>query len=218
MADSMIAQFNRGDHDAAIQAAVQAIDAKPTDPKRYATLATMLIGIHAYDEASQLILRAQGLFPGDRELTYDAGLLAYAQENYLLATRYFKQLTAAHPLRADAQYMLALCYQQLDQPQLALAFALTAHEADRTRVDAALLAAELLLALGVFDQAGAMLTPFLKMKDAKVLFTYGMAQVGAGRDGSAWLDAAKALDPAGYDQQAKQVRDIAGFLKAQAHE
>ncbi|WP_179395291.1 tetratricopeptide repeat protein [Lacticaseibacillus absianus] len=218
MTDSMIAQFNRGEHDAAIQEAVRRIDAKPTDPKRYATLATMLIGIHAYDEAGQLLLRAQGLFPNEAELTYDAGLLGFAQENYALAARYFQQLIGGqNALAQDAQYMLALCEQQLGRPERAVAFALTAHEADPTRVDAALLAAELFLTTGAFTAAASMLTPFLKMGDAKVLFTYGMAQAGAGADGSHWLDAAQALDPDGYDQQASRVRDIAGFLKGQAH-
>ncbi|WP_225047351.1 tetratricopeptide repeat protein [Lacticaseibacillus kribbianus] len=217
MADKMIAQFNRGEHDAAIQEAVRRIDDKPTDPKRYATLATMLIGIKAYDEASQLLLKALGLFPGDVELTYDAGLLAYAQENFALAVRYFQQLTQG-ALAADAQYMLALSYQQLNQPARALAFALTAHEADLTRLDAAELAAELLLGLGVFEQAAALLKPFRKVQDAKVLFTYGMAESGAGRDGSRWLEAAEKLDPKGYKAQAGRVRDIAGFLKVQRND
>ncbi|WP_262316787.1 tetratricopeptide repeat protein [Lacticaseibacillus parakribbianus] len=217
MADKMIAQFNRGEHDAAIQEAVRRIDEKPTDPKRYATLATMLIGIKAFDQASQLLVKALGLFPNDAELTYDAGLLAHAQENDQLAVRYFLQLTQG-PLQADAQYMLALSYQRMGQAQRALAFALTAHEADRTRLDAALLCAELLLGLGVFEQAAALLRPFAQVQDAKVLFTYGMAETGAGRDGSAWLTKAKALDPKGYQEQAGRVRDIAGFLKVQNHD
>ncbi|WP_461224178.1 tetratricopeptide repeat protein [Lacticaseibacillus suihuaensis] len=217
MADKMIAQFNRGEHDAAIQEAVRRIDEKPTDPKRYATLATMLIGIKAFDQASQLLVKALGLFPGDADLTYDAGLLAYAQENDPLAVRYFQQLNQGS-LQADAQYMLGLAYQRMGQTQRALAFALTAHEADLTRVDAALLCAELLLGLGVFDQAAALLRPFTKGQDAKVLFTYGMAETGAGRDGSAWLTQAKALDPKGYQEQAGRVRDIAGFLKVQDHD
>ncbi|WP_225350785.1 hypothetical protein [Lacticaseibacillus camelliae] len=85
---SLTDQFNNGDHDAAIQAAVKRIDEKPTDPKRYSVLATMLIGIHAYDEASQLIVKALGLFPGDDELTYDAGLLAFSRaiRRWLLST------------------------------------------------------------------------------------------------------------------------------------
>lgn len=219
---SLIDQFNHGDHDAAIQAAVKRIDDKPTDPKRYAVLATMLIGIHAYDEASQLIVKALGLFPNDHELTYDAGLLAFSQGNTTLAIKYFRQLATANKgsLKQDAQYMLALSYQQAGQAQKALAFALTAHDAAPEKVDAALLTAELLLGLGAFKDAAQMLAPFLKINNARVLFTYGMALAGQGEDGSEFLDAAKRLDPKHYDQQAGQVRDIAGFLKAQgdAHE
>ena len=214
---SLTAQFNQGDHDAAIQAAVKRIDEKPTDPKRYAVLATMLIGIHAYDEASQLIVKALGLFPNDAELTYDAGLLAFSQGNSTLATKYFGQLATAKKgtLKQDAQYMLALSYQQAGQVQKALAFALTAHDAAPEKVDAALLSAELLLGLGAFADAAKLLAPFLQIKNARVLFTYGMALTGQDEDGSQYLDQAKKLDPKGYDQQAGQVRDIAGFLKAQ---
>lgn len=214
---SLIDQFNKGDHDAAIQAAVRQIDEKPTDPKRYAVLATMLIGIHAFDEASQLIVKALGLFPGDDELTYDAGLLAFSQGNTTLASRYFQQLATAQKgsLKQDAQYMLALSYQQGGQVQKALAFALTAHEAAPEKVDAALLAAELLLGLGAFKDAADLLKPFLQINNAQVLFTYGMALAGQGQDGSEYLDAAKRLDPQGYAQKAGRVRDIAGFLKVQ---
>lgn len=214
---SLTDQFNQGDHDAAIQAAVKRIDEKPTDPKRYSVLATMLIGIHAYDEASQLIVKALGLFPNDTELTYDAGLLAFSQGNSTLAIKYFSQLANVKKgnLKQDAQYMLALSYQQAGQVQKALAFALTAHEAAPEKVDAALLSAELLLGLGAFKDAAKLLKPFLQIKNARVLFTYGMALTGQNLDGSQYLDEAKRLDPKGYDQQAGQVRDIAGFLKAQ---
>ncbi|WP_338217782.1 tetratricopeptide repeat protein [Lacticaseibacillus salsurivasis] len=213
---AMIKQFNQGDHDAAIRAAVQRIDDKPTDPKRYAVLATMLIGIHAFDEASQLLVRALGLFPNHPELTYDAGLLAFSQENFDLASKYFKQLAQGQGnLQTDAQYMLALSEQHAGRTQKALAYALTAHEAAPEKVDAALLAAQLLLGFGAFSDASCLLKPFLKMKDVGVLFTYGMAQTGAGIDGQKWLDEAKALDPKGYQSKVGQVRDIAGFLKAQ---
>ncbi|KRK74398.1 tetratricopeptide repeat protein [Lacticaseibacillus nasuensis] len=211
----LIKQFNAGDHNAAIQAAVKEIDAHPKDPKRYATLATMLIAINDYDQATQLLVQALGLFPNDPELLYSFGLVAYAQDNAPLAIKYFAQLTGtAGALAADADYMLALCYQRQHNNQKALAFALTAKDADPTRVDAALLCAQLLLALGSFAQSAAMLEPFLAAKDARVLFQYGLAKSGAGADGSPWLAEAKRLDPKHYDQQANSVRDIAGFLKA----
>lgn len=207
--------YNKGDKDAAIQAAVQEIDAHPHDPKRYATLATMLIGVADYDQATQLLVQALGLFPNDPELLYAFGLVAYAQANPRLAVNYFAQVGTGHKqLSTDAQYMLALSYRGLNQPQKALAFALTAHEADPTKADAALLTAQLLLATGAFQAAATLLAPLLPQKNAQVLFTYGTAVTSAGGDGSQWLDAAKAADPANYAQQAGQLRDIAGFLKA----
>lgn len=216
MASDMIRQFNEGKHDEAIQAAVHAIDENPKDSKRYATLATMLISIQDYDQASQLLVQALGLFPNDEELVYDFGLLGYVQGNYKLAIKYFVQLTKkTGTLAADAQYMTALSYQHDSQPQKALAYALTAHETQPNQLDAALLAAQLLTGLGAFQEAKKILAPLLEHKDARVLFAYGMAKSGAGEDGSKYLDEAKKRDPAGYQQQAGQVRDIAGFLKVQ---
>lgn len=210
---NMIAQFNHGDHYGAIHAAVAAIDENPKDSKRYATLATMLIAINAYDEATQLLMQAIGLFPDDGELVYNFGLLQFRQENWQLAIQYFQQLIdKSDNLGQDATYMVALSYQHLEQPQKALAFALTAHEAAPHRLDAALLTAELLLGMGAFQQAADMLEPQLRTKNAQAYFTYGMALTGAGQDGSKYLDEAKRLDPDGYDQKANQVRDIAGYL------
>ncbi|MFD1484268.1 tetratricopeptide repeat protein [Lacticaseibacillus baoqingensis] len=213
---NMVTEFNHGKHDEAIHQAVKAIDDNPKDPKRYATLATMLIAIKAYDEATQLLMQAIGLFPNDAELVYNFGLLQFAQGNWQLAVQYFKQLVNQHnAMAADAQYMVALSYQQAQQPQKALAFALTAYDANPARLDASLLCAELLLGLGAFQEAAARLKPQLRTHNAQVLFTYGMALSGMGQDGSAYLDEAKRRDPAGYDQKAAQVRDIAGFLKQQ---
>ncbi|EGF34664.1 TPR repeats containing protein, partial [Lacticaseibacillus rhamnosus MTCC 5462] len=42
-----------------------------------------------------------------------------------------------------------------------------------------------------------------------------MALSAAGKDGSAYLDAAKQLDPKGYDQKAGTVADINRFLRLQ---
>ncbi|MCI1986030.1 MAG: tetratricopeptide repeat protein [Lactobacillus sp.] len=213
---NMITQFNDGKHDEAIHRAVQAIDEHPKDPKRYATLATMLIAIKAYDEATQLLQQALGLFPDDKELVYNFGLLQFAQGNWTLAVQYFNQLAKQQSaLGTDAQYMIALSYQHAEQPQKALAFALTAYEANPARLDASLLCAELLLGLGAFQEAAERLAPQLRTKNAQVLFTYGMALLGMGQDGQQYLDEAKRLDPDGYDQKANQVRDIAGFLKQQ---
>ncbi|MFD1430718.1 tetratricopeptide repeat protein [Lacticaseibacillus mingshuiensis] len=216
MTNDLVKQFQRGDHDEAIHRAVQAIDDHPHDPKNYATLAMMLISISADDEARELLVQALGLFPNDPELLYDFGVLAYTQGNDQLALSYFQQVTGAKgTLGEDAQYMTALAYQRAGQPAKALAFALTAHEAAPHKVDAALLCAQLMLAVGAFTQADEVLAPLLARKNARVLFTYGMSQAAQGMDGSQWLDEAKQLDPAGYDQDAGHVRDIAGFLKAQ---
>lgn len=210
---NMISRFNHGDHDGAIHEAVQAIDDDPKDPKRYATLATMLIAIQAYDEATQLLMQAIGLFPDDGELVYNFGLLQYRQGNFKLAVQYFKQLLDKDgAIAQDATYMIALSYQQAEDPNRALAFALTAHEQAPHRLDAALLCAELLLGIGAFKDAAAVLENQLRTKNAQVYFTYGMALAGQGEDGSKYLDEAKRLDPDGYDQKANQVRDIAGYL------
>lgn len=212
----LIQAYNEGNQDEAIQAAVKAVDANPTDPRPYATLATMLIGINAETEATQLLTQALGLFPDDPELLYSFGLLGYHQGDLNTAIGAFSQLVGpTNPLKVDASYMLGLCYQQLKQPQQAVAFALTAHEAEPKRVDAALLVAELLMSLEAFKQAAAILEPLLAQRDAQVLFTYGLALSGAGEDGQTYLDQAKAIDPSGYNQKAQQVRDIAGFIKAQ---
>ncbi|KMO58806.1 TPR repeats containing protein, partial [Lacticaseibacillus rhamnosus] len=97
----------------------------------------------------------------------------------------------------------------------ALAFALTAHELAPKQTDAALLAADLLLGEQAFDAAAEILKPLLEARQPQVLFTYGMALSAAGKDGSAYLDAAKQLDPKGYDQKAGTVADINRFLRLQ---
>ncbi|MDE3282274.1 tetratricopeptide repeat protein [Lacticaseibacillus parahuelsenbergensis] len=215
MDSDILTAFNQGKHEEAIHAAVKAIDAAPKDPKRYAMLATMLISLKALDQAGELLAKARNLFPTDIELQYTAGLFAYAQADYPAAAAWFAKCRKDKHLKNDATYMLALSYQQAGQTKKALAFALTAHELAPKQTDAALLAADLLLAAQAFDAAADILKPLLDAKQPQILFTYGMALSAAGKDGSRYLDEAKQLDPKGYDQKASAVADINRFLKLQ---
>lgn len=215
MDSNILTAFNQGKHEEAIQAAVKAIDADPKNPKRYAVLTTMLISLKALDQAGELLAKARALFPDDLELQYTAGLFAYAQADFPAAAAWFTKCRQDDTLKNDATYMLALSYQQAGQPKKALAFALTAHELAPKQTDAALLAADLLLGEQAFDAAAEILKPLLETRQPQVLFTYGMALSAAGKDGSAYLDAAKRLDPKGYDQKAGTVADINRFLRLQ---
>lgn len=215
MDSKILTMFNQGKHEEAIQTAVKAIDAAPDDPKRYAMLATMLISIKALDQAGELLAKARQLFPEDLELQYTAGLFAYAQADFAAAVSWFAKVRTDQALKNDATYMLALSYQQAGQPTKALAFALTAHDLAPKQLDAALLAADLLMANDVFDAAARVLKPLLATEQSQVLFTYGMALSAAGKDGSHYLNKAKALDPKGYDQKANIVADINRFLRLQ---
>ncbi|WKF85401.1 tetratricopeptide repeat protein [Lacticaseibacillus pantheris] len=216
--DDAIEQFNHGEQEAGIQAAVRDIDAHPHDASRYSVLATMLITVRAYDQATTLITRALELFPDNPELRYSWGLLAYTQQDLQDALARLLPLTsgpatASGSLRADADYMVALCYNDLGQSARALAFAMTAHDLNPSARDAVVLMANILLALGEFKAAVDALEPYLDQNDAHIDFAYGMALTASGRDGSAYLDAAKQADPAAFANQSSQIHDIARFLK-----
>ncbi|KRM87991.1 tetratricopeptide repeat protein [Lacticaseibacillus thailandensis] len=216
--DDAITQFNHGHQEEGIQAAVHDIDAHPHDPQRYSVLATMLITVRAYDQATTLITRALGLFPDNPELRYSWGLLAYAQQDLQDALARLLPLTDVHAdvpmsLRGDAAYMVALCYNDLGQSARALAFAMTAHDVNPRAHDAVILMANILLALGEFNSAVDTLAPLINAHDPQIDFAYGMALSAAGRDGSKYLDAARKADPALFADQRGKVKDIARFLQ-----
>ncbi|KRM72528.1 tetratricopeptide repeat protein [Lacticaseibacillus brantae] len=205
--------FNQGDHDAAVHEAIAAVDANPDEPAPYATLATLLTSLGDYDQATELLVKSLGRFPDDEELQYSFGVLAFAQGDAQSAINRLTPLAASKSqLGTDAQYMLGLSYQALGQAPKALAFALTAHDRQPDKVDAALLSANLLLSLGAFSEAEAMLRPFVADNNAQVLFNYGLALNAQDKDGTQYLDQAKALDPKTYNQQFDQLKDISRFL------
>jgi tetratricopeptide (TPR) repeat protein len=210
----IIDQFNQGDKEAAISAAVHYIDAHPHDVDAYRTLAAMLINMKAYDQADELILKALGLFRDDPELRYDWGLSAFQQGSFKDALLRLLPLTGSdidRSLRADASYMVALAYQETGDNNRALAFAMTASEINPQAVDAAVLTANLMLGLGLTQQAKELLAPLLDTKDAHVLLAYGMAVSALGEDGSKYLDAAKSADPDSY----QRARELVHFLTKQ---
>ena len=205
--------FNAGDHDTAIHEAIENIDAHPDEPAPYATLATLLTGVGAYAEATELLVKALGRFPDDAELQYSFGVLAFAQSDAQTAIARLSPLTSLDSqIGTDAQYMLGLSYQSLGQLPKALAFAMTAHDRQPDKVDAALLTANLLLSLGAFSEAETMLQPFIDSDNAQVLFTYALALDAQDKDGADFLARAKTLDPKTYNQQFDQLKDISRFL------
>lgn len=210
----IIDQFNRGDKEAAISAAVQLIDEQPHEPGNHALLATMLINMRAYDQADELLVKALGLFPDQEELRYDWGLSAYQQGDYQNALARLLPLTKPQiqaNLRADASYMVALTYKAADDNLHALAFAMTASELNPKASDAAVLTANLLLALGSLKEAQQLLRPFIETKNGQVQLTYGMILSALGEDGSAYLEAAKTESPDAY----ARARELVQFLKQQ---
>ncbi|WP_125571641.1 tetratricopeptide repeat protein [Lacticaseibacillus songhuajiangensis] len=210
----IIDQFNHGDKEAAISAAVHLIDEQPDEPGNYALLATMLINMRAYDQADELLVKALGLFPDQEELRYNWGLSAYQQGNYQNALARLLPLTKpdiAKGLRADASYMVALTYKAADDNLHALAFAMTASQLNPQASDAAVLTANLLLALGSLQEAKQLLEPFLDSQDGQVQLTYGMILSALGEDGSAYLEAAKNESPDAY----ARARELVQFLKQQ---
>lgn len=212
----IIDQFNQGDKEAAISAAVHYIDEHPHAVDAYRMLAAMLINMKAYDQADELIVKALGLFHDDPELRYNWGLSAFQQGSFKDALARLLPLTAKSitgSLRADAAYMVALAYQELGDNIRAIAFALTAHDLNPDAIDAAVLTANLLLGQGVNDQVKDLLAPLLKTKDARVLLAYGMAVSAMGEDGSQYLDAAQTADPESY----KRARELVHFLTEQEH-
>lgn len=214
----IIDTFNQGDKEKAVQMAVRAIDAHQDEVAPYALLVTMLINMRAYDQAEALVMKALGLFHDDPELRYNWGLLAYQQGEYRDALMRLQPLTGVSTridLRGDANYMVALSYKALGDTLRALPYALTAHECRPDAKDAALLCANLLLGMGVADQAKAILTPLVASDDAQVLLTYGMALSALDDDRAAtYLDQAQAADPEAYTR----ARELVHFLGGQAGE
>lgn len=210
----IIDQFNHGDKEAAISAAVHLIDEQPHEPGHYALLATMLINMRAYDQADELLVKALGLFPDQEELRYNWGLSAYQQGDYQDALARLLPLTKpsiSASLRADASYMVALTYKAADDNLHALAFAMTASELNPHATDAAVLTANLLMSSGALEPAKALLEPLLDSQDGQVQLTYGMILSALGADGSTYLDKAKNESPDAY----ARARELVQFLKKQ---
>ncbi|WP_127849649.1 tetratricopeptide repeat protein [Lacticaseibacillus hulanensis] len=210
----IIDQFNGGDKEAAISAAVHYIDEHPREVDAYRMLAAMLINMKAFDQADELIVKALGLFRDDPELRYNWGLSAYQQGSFKDALARLLPLTGKEitpSLRADAAYMVALSYQELGDDVRAVAFAMTAHDLFPEAIDAAVLTANLLLGQGVNEPVKPILAPLLKTGNAQVLLAYGMAVSATGEDGSQYLDEAKKADPDSY----QRARELVHFLSEQ---
>lgn len=210
----IIDEFNNGDKQKAISAAVAQVDAHPHDYHPYAVLSAMLINMRAYDQAEELITKALGLFHEQPELRYNWGLLAYQQGEYKDALARLLPITGADTkksLRADASYMVALSYHGLNDSLRALAFAMTAHDLNPEAEDATVLTANLLMANGSFKEAKSMLHPLVKSGSGSVLLAYGMVLGALGEDGSKYMDAAKDADPDGY----KRARELLEVMNQQ---
>ncbi|WP_155285900.1 tetratricopeptide repeat protein [Lacticaseibacillus zhaodongensis] len=210
----IIDEFNNGDKQKAISAAVAEVDAHPHDYHPYAVLSAMLINMRDYDQAAELLDKALGLFHEQPELRYNWGLLAYQQGEYKDALARLLPITGPDTkksLRGDANYMVALSYQGLEEPLRALAFAMTAHDLNPQAEDATILTANLLMASGAFAEAKRMLQPLVKHGSGQVLVAYGMVLGALGEDGSKYLDAAKDADPDAY----KRARELLAFMNEQ---
>ncbi|PIO83654.1 hypothetical protein BSQ39_08785 [Loigolactobacillus backii] len=208
--------WQKGDQQGAVKALVAAIDHDPTNVDNYLQLAAFLVILKDYTQAEKLILTALQRFPDNQDLKYSLGTIYYSAGKYDQALKQFQHLTLKR-LKNDQLYMLASTYQAKQDYARALAFALTAQQAQPKQTDTNLLVGDLWLALGKFKQAETYYKKALVSapEDAAANFKNGLAALALGdSENNAYFIKAKELDAAYFAKEKHQLIDIERYLTA----
>ncbi|BDZ31138.1 hypothetical protein MH1LPH_16040 [Lactiplantibacillus brownii] len=199
---------------------VQKIDADPKDFQAYYELTVLLTAGQDYEQAEALAMKALGQFEKNDHaknlLTYALGNVYYQAESYDRALGAYQKITD-EKLKADAYLMMGQSLMAKQDYQHALVWALTAQEAQPEAVDANLLVANILLALGNNQQAYDYFQKVIQLdpQQGAAYFNAGLTAMVLGKPYSALFAMAKKIDANYFKSHQQQLSDIEKMLAAQ---
>ncbi|QLE68693.1 hypothetical protein LROSL3_0914 [Furfurilactobacillus rossiae] len=212
--DDQTANAAQAEAKQAVTRLVKQIDANPNDFHLYYQLATVLTEMQDYEQAEELLMKAQGLFAKDEGalslLNYGLGNVYYQAASYDKAVSAFSKVKD-EKLRLEAYQMMAQTAMQQNQYQKAFAFALTVHDAKPKDASVNALLGDILMAMGNFNQAADFYDQSLAADDQNghVYFSRGLTAMVLEQDATPFMNAAKRLDPDFVKRSQQRVNDIA---------
>jgi len=200
---------------------VTKIDANSEDYHAYYDLIVLLTAGQDFEQAEALAMKALGKFQQLAQaadlLRYALGNVYYQAESYDKALPYYQQITDPK-LKNDAYMMMGQSLMGQRDYQHALAWAITAQEAQPQRLDTNLLVADVLLALGNNQQASDYYQKAFvaDSHSGKAAFNVGLTAMVLGQSYAKWFEQAQKLDPDYFKQHQQQLTDIEKMLANQA--
>jgi len=99
----------------------KAIELKPDLPDSYIALSRVLQQTNKLDEAKAKLSEAATLFPGNVDILFEQGVIAFNQKAYTEAEKFMQNVIAIEPNYANAHYSLGLVFEQRGDKTKALA-------------------------------------------------------------------------------------------------
>ena len=142
---------------------------------------------------------------------------AYAARGVIVVSENYQQITDDQ-LKQDAYLMSAQALMAQHDYQHALVWAITAQEARPQQLDANLLVADILLALGNNQQASDYYQRAYKIdsQSGRAAFNLGLTAMVLGKPYATWFERAQKLDSQYFKSHQQQLTDIEKMLAAQA--
>lgn len=122
-----------GDYTRSIAAARQILAASPSYPRANFVIAQADIGAGKWQDAAAALHAELALHPHDIDALYNLGFVSLQQSNRAAAMRIFKQVLAAQPGYAPAQYEIGKMLMDDNQPQQALPYLQAAARLDPSK-------------------------------------------------------------------------------------
>lgn len=210
----------KAEQQALVHQLVTKIDAEPANYQAYYELAVLLTAGQDFEQAEELLMKALGQFDQNVKardlLTYALGNVYYQAGEYDRALPYYQQITDVK-LKTDAYLMMAQSLMAKKDYQHALVWAITAKDQQPQAVDANLLVADILLALGNNQQAYDFYQDVIQLdhKNGHAYFNAGLTAMVLGQPYAALFAQAEKLDPTYFNQHQQQLSDIEKMLAAQ---
>jgi tetratricopeptide (TPR) repeat protein len=120
----IIAQYTKTDQAMLVKARDsinRAIELKPDLPDSYIALSRVLQQTEQLEEAKAKLAEAATLFPGNVNILFEQGVVAFNQRAFAEAERFMQNVLSAEPNYANAHYTLGLIFEQRNDLTRALA-------------------------------------------------------------------------------------------------
>lgn len=211
---------SKAEQQALVHQIVTKIDAQPEDYHAYYDLIVLLTAGQDFEQAEALAMKALGKFESQPTaadlMRYALGNVYYQAQAYDKALPFYQQITDAK-LKGDAYLMMAQALMAKQDYQHALVYAITAQEQQPTLVDANLLVADILLALGNNAQAYDFYQKVIQLDDqcGPAFFNAGLTAMVIGKPYADLFAKAEKVDAKYFKAHQQQLTEIEKTLQAQ---